>query len=420
MKGNRHFPIMVTLSIMLVGAIIFSSPGCSKTTADIESYLSSPASTTQTAPAPIKIGVLLPLTGPDAALGEKLDGSMELALDLEKGAIAGRPVKLVVEDEGDQDESIALEKAKKLVQSDKVDLMIGPFHDDSSLSVASYGNSVPIINVKWSPIGYSMTAIRNKYTFWTAELNQSSTYPLGLYAYDDGIRAVATLSTTDTTAIEFMQGFIDGFRANSGKVVLQQKAPLTETDYSAYLANIKASLANVKSASAFVYAVPGDQAKLAIFKAFVDAGLLSKVPMFISEVDGLSPSIMKEIGDNIIGTSVIEKYTPKLTNTENQEFVKAYRQKYQNDPDSQAVEAYNAMRIIIGALKITKGNSYPDILGPILRATEIDLPTGHFRFSQNRTGIQPLRIYEVVKTDKVQLEMQKEYPPEEYYWPPYP
>jgi branched-chain amino acid transport system substrate-binding protein len=81
-------------------------------------------------PGPVKIGILLPLTGTDAQIGENVRNSMELAVDLENGQISGHPVKLIFEDEGDQDESIALVKAKKLVQSDKVDLILGPLHDD--------------------------------------------------------------------------------------------------------------------------------------------------------------------------------------------------------------------------------------------------------------------------------------------------
>ncbi len=420
MKGKLLSPISIVIYLAFLVAIILSNSSCTKTAAGQDPYLLSTTSPTQTSAGPVKIGVLLPLTGQDAKLGETFNNAMELAVDMENGTIGGRSVKLVVEDEYDQDETMALEKVKKLVQSDKVNLIFGPYHDDSSLSVTNYTTFVPMINIKWSPLGYSMVAIRNKYNFWTSQLDQSSTYPLGLYAYDSGIRTVTTLSTTDATSNDLMQGFVDGFRSKSGKVILQQKAPPTQADYSPYLDYVKSALANVKSGGALVCSISGDQGKLALFKAISDTGLVGKVPVFIAEVDGLSPSIIHEIGDNIIGTSVIEKYLPELDNSENRRFLTAYRQKYQSDPDTPVVEAYNAMRVVIEALKITKGNSYPDILGPILQATEVDLPTGHFRFSQNRTGIQPLRVGEVVKTDKFQIQIDKEYPPEEYYWASYP
>jgi ABC-type branched-subunit amino acid transport system substrate-binding protein len=138
-----------------------------------------------------------------------------------------------------------------VIQSDKVALIMGPFHDDPTLSIAALTSSVPMLNVKWSPEGYSQVAIRNSYAFWTSQINQHSTYPLGLYAYDQGIRTVATLGTENATSNDFLQGFVDGFRSKSGKVVRQQMTPPGEKNYSSYLANLK-------PADAFVCAIRGE------------------------------------------------------------------------------------------------------------------------------------------------------------------
>jgi branched-chain amino acid transport system substrate-binding protein len=404
--------ILLFLGFTLCALITFAISGCGRSPAYTDILDNSSISSTPGSTKPLKIGVLLPLTGPEAKLGETFRNSMGLAVDREGGKIKDRPIKLVIEDEGYGDIAGTLEKAKKLILSDKVDLIMGPFRDDANLSVTQLIASVPMVNVKWSPTGYSQKALRYKYAFWTSETNQSSTYALGVYAYDRNIRTATTLCSDDRDAIDCIQGFVDGFRAKTGKITPQQVAPLKETDYYSYLSNMK-------NADAVVCALPEDSVRIAFFKQFAEQGFWGKKSVFIAQVGGLTPEMMQEIGDNVIGVSAIEKYLPEIDNDENHAFLEAYRKVYKSDPDNQACDAYNGMRVVLETLKVTGGNAYPDVLGPIMQTRELDLPTGHFQYSQNRTGIQPLRICLVVKEkDGYHLNIQKEYPPMEYYWQP--
>ena len=413
LKTLRYYSLIMTLlSITSCVLITFTVAGCKNSPSNQEFLYTQTASSAPGAPKQLKIGVLLPLTGPESALGETFRNSMELAIEKENGKIKDRPIKLVIEDEGYGNITNTLEKAKKLILSDKVDLIMGPFRDDANLSVTQLIASVPLVNVKWSPTGYSQTALRYKYAFWTSETNQSSTYALGMYAYDRNIRTATTLCSDDRDAIDCIQGFVDGFRAKMGKITPQQVAPLKETDYYSYLANMK-------TADAVVCALPDEAVRIAFFKQFAEQGFWGKKSVFIAQIGGLTAEMMQEIGDNVIGVSAIEKYLPEIDNDENHEFLEAYRKLYKSDPDNQACDAYNGMRVVLETLKVAGGNAYPDVLGPIMQTRELDLPTGHFRFSQNRTGIQPLRICLVVKEkDGYHLNVQKEYPPMEYYWQP--
>jgi branched-chain amino acid transport system substrate-binding protein len=402
------------IGLILLAPVLFLGLGCNSSPVDSDSLYSQMATNSPISTRTLKIGVLLPLTGPEAKLGEIFRNSMELATARENGKIKDRPIKLVFEDEGNRDTANAIEKAKKLILSDKVDLILGPFRDDANLSVTQLIASVPLVNIKWSPTGFSQTAMRYKFAFWTSQTNQSSTYPLGMYAFERNILTATTLCSDDADAIDGIQGFVDGFRSKTGKITPQQVAPINEVDYATYLANMK-------TANAVICALPEEQVKLAFFRQFAEQGYWGNKSLFVSQIDGLSPGIIKEIGDKVIGVSVIEKYLPEINNAENHKFLEDYRRLYKSDPDNQACDAYNGMRVILEALKVASGNAYPDVLGPILQTRELDLPTGHFRFSQNRTGIQPLRICLVVKENNAyKLSIQKEYPPTEYYWQPYP
>ena len=92
-----------------------------------------PASPTSGSSEPIKIGILADLTGPFTTYGTSLANSAQLAVKEinAKGGIAGRQITVIVEDI-QTDVSATVDKARKLVQSDKVDLVMGPIGSDAN------------------------------------------------------------------------------------------------------------------------------------------------------------------------------------------------------------------------------------------------------------------------------------------------
>ncbi len=353
----------------------------------------------------IKIGALVPLTGPFAMWGKMFQNSMELVLDEKGWKVAGKKIEFIVEDEGGVDVSLALEKAKKLVEADKVDIMMGPFFGSSAFTVLPYTSSIPIVNVKWSEPGIEKDELGNKYAFWGAMSYYDNTYPLGIYAYEEkGIRTVISIGSDYACAYDFVGGFMDAFKSKGGKVIQQQWAPLTEADYSPYLSNLK-------EADAFVCGALGPPAKLPLFAQYDELGLFKKMPIFISEIGTLPPPVMQEMGDKIIGIIGIQKFL-KDNNQEAKKFFKSYVAKYKGEPDEKACDAYNGMTIVMEALRITGGNTDPDVLKKALLGVKMTLPTGPFQFSEGRIGMQPLRVVEVKKINgKLQWVPIKEYPP---------
>ncbi|HEY3916701.1 MAG TPA: ABC transporter substrate-binding protein [Stellaceae bacterium] len=87
---------------------------------------------------PIKIGVDNPLTGIYAALGKNENTGMQLAADQinAKGGILGRKVELVIEDSTSDKTDVAVQKARKLIQSDKVDFLVGNVNSSHAIAIA--------------------------------------------------------------------------------------------------------------------------------------------------------------------------------------------------------------------------------------------------------------------------------------------
>ncbi len=112
-------------------------------------FMSSPAflgSAGETSAAePIKIGAILDFTGPVADLGPKFKAGIELALEEAGYKVAGREIKLIVED-GATDVTVALDKFKKLADKDQVHICIGPLMGDAHLAIAPYAAEKKVID----------------------------------------------------------------------------------------------------------------------------------------------------------------------------------------------------------------------------------------------------------------------------------
>lgn len=364
---------------------------------------------------PIKIGALAPLTGPHAMWGEMFMDALEFALDEAGYEVAGRPIEFIVEDEGGPDAAMALDKAKKLVEADRVGLVMGPFYGSSAMAVMPYTSSLPIINVKYSEPCSRPEEIGNKYAFWVPPSYSDNTYPVGLYAYDEmGFRTVTTIGTDFACGYDFMQGFTDAFTARGGEVIQQQWSPMMEADYTPYLSGLK-------MADAMVLSLASVPDKLAFIEQYDELGLLEKMPILISEVGTFPPAVREQLGDKIIGIIGVNKYLPTLDNPENKRFLPAYMAKYNEEPDDKSLNAYNGMRIVLAALEATGGDTDPDKLKQALLGLELDLPTGHFKFCSGRIGLQDLRVCEMQKVDGTLMWVSlKTYPATEPYIQTYP
>src|SRR5262249_47520578 len=84
---------------------------------------------------PIKVGMLVPLTGGAAQTGKDMVNGFQLWLDENGNQIGGRKVEVIVEDSQGLP-NIALAKLRKLVESDKVHVLVGEVFAHIGLAMA--------------------------------------------------------------------------------------------------------------------------------------------------------------------------------------------------------------------------------------------------------------------------------------------
>jgi branched-chain amino acid transport system substrate-binding protein len=127
--------------------------GCACVTA-IATLLAGPPSVQAQQGEPIKIGAVVALTGPGAGLGQPERNGMLLAEKVinEKGGIKGRPIKILIEDDGSKPDN-AKSKAERLIFDEKVLVLLGPSLTASTGAVSAITNAEGMAELACTGLG---------------------------------------------------------------------------------------------------------------------------------------------------------------------------------------------------------------------------------------------------------------------------
>jgi branched-chain amino acid transport system substrate-binding protein len=251
----------------------------------------------------IKIGLDNPLTGTYAAPGKNELTGCQMALEEinAKGGILGRPLELVVEDSTSGDAGAAVQKARKLIESDKVDFLLGNVNSALALAMAQVSNEKGILHIV--PGGHT-DAITGASCHWnvfrvcnTTQMEANAVAGALIKAYGKKFYYI----TPDYAFGHTLEsGLIKAAGALGGERVGGDLVPLGSVDFSSYL--IKAQAANP---DVIIFLTQGDD-MLNALKQAVQFGLDKKVHLAgaqqeMEPLEGLSPEAR-------IGTWVMEWY----------------------------------------------------------------------------------------------------------------
>src|SRR4030095_6604126 len=189
---------------------------------------------------PIKIGFLSPLSGAIAAAGQDMSSCCELFWQESGWQMAGRKVEVVLED-NEGNPATTLTKARKLVESDKVHLLMGVI-----LSNVAYA-LVPYVEQQGIPTMYPINSAddltqrrRPKWLIRTGFSAGGNMHPFGEYAAKTlGYKKIAIVALDDALGGETVGGFHKSFEDNGGQIIQKLWVPLNVQDYGPYLGQIK-------------------------------------------------------------------------------------------------------------------------------------------------------------------------------------
>ncbi|MFN2459414.1 MAG: ABC transporter substrate-binding protein [Candidatus Velthaea sp.] len=298
-------------------------------------------------PRPLKIGLLIPVSGVFAAPGQYMREGLELYLSSHNETLAGRKVEIVLAD-SQGNPQVGLTQLRKLVEQDKVDLIFGP------LSAAVGSAIVPYIEEHKIPAIYPIVSSNDltqrtvpKYIVRTAWSSSQPTHVLGDYAYKTlKYRKIATIAYDFNFGWESIAGFVAAFQADGGKVVKQIWNPLVTSDYSPYLSAIP------RDVDAVACSYSGSAAVNFIhqYRAF---GL--KMPL-LCQGNTTDESTLDETGPTAAGIITSLHYSAALETPANRAFVAAYTKKYNHEPSYYAEGTYVAAQLLDRGLQAVKGD----------------------------------------------------------------
>ena len=343
---------------------------------------------------PIKIGVITAMTGGAAQIGKDMTNGITMWLDENNQTIAGRKVEVIVEDSQGQP-NVALTKLQKLVESDRVHILVGEIFAHIGYAMA------PKVEEYRIPMLYPVIAADDltqrkpaKWIVRTGWASSQPSHPFGEYAAKTlGYKRIAVIGMDYAFGWEVVGGFQKTFEENGGQIIQKLWAPLNTTDFAPYLSQVR------RDADA-VFALMVSISASRFPKQYQDAGLKAKLPL-IGGGTTFDEFVLPSLGDEAIGGISPLIYSAALDTPANKRFVAEYRKKYGKVPSYFSETSYTSTRWIADAAKAIGGDvENREKFLEALRKVEIpDAPRGPIKLDSYGNPIQNIYIRKVEKKD---------------------
>jgi branched-chain amino acid transport system substrate-binding protein len=340
----------------------------------------------------IRIGVVTPLTGTYAGIGQQVKWGLDLAAKEinDTGGIMGRKIELLYEDE-EANPAVATQKAEKLFQVAKVDFLTGTVNSGSTLAVGQVAErngkliattvsfSDAITGDKCSPNVFRVNARAGMQSAALAEwLAKSKPKANVFYLGPDYEMGRSTVAAFKSAA--------EGRGARSVGEVF---APLDNKDYSPFFGQIRAARPTV------LYTSVAGNDTVRLFNQMSEYGVDRNL-----QIVGASGTVTSQnitaIGKAAEGYVTGVGYSPEIDTPENKKFVAAFRAAWKTDPDLYGADSYGFLYFYKAAVEKAKSTD-TDKVRAAMRDLEWMTPQGKKKMrAGDHQAIQDMYVVQVV------------------------
>ncbi|GLZ05514.1 ABC transporter substrate-binding protein [Actinomadura sp. NBRC 104412] len=338
---------------------------------------------------PVKIGLLIPLSGVYAPLGQDMRDGFTLYLDQHGGKLGGREAEVVSADEGEGPQT-GVPAAQKLVSQDRTTAVVGVVNSATALGLRDFFTESKQPLLVANAGADAITAGRKSDYVWrTSFANGKVGAALGPAVAKEAEGGVYLIAADYAAGREMVAGFRKAFEAAGGKVAGEKYTPFGKTqDYQPYLSAIRSSGAKA------VYAFYAGAEAVSFVKQYKQFGLSGEIPLygtgFLTEGD-----VLKAQGQAAVGTKTSLHYSAELDTPRNKEFVAAYQKAFNEPPTVYSVQAYDAAAALDKALAKTKGAGGQKLAEALREVGPIDSPRGPWSFDAAHDAQQKYYLREV-------------------------
>jgi branched-chain amino acid transport system substrate-binding protein len=348
---------------------------------------------------PVKIGFVSTFSGPTAVIGNDMRNSFELALDHLGRKMGGKPVEVIYEDDQQKPE-VGVQKSQKLVESDRVDFVIGyiwsnvllaslkPVVDSQTFLISANAGPSQIAGEQCSP-----------YFFSTSWQNDQTPQAMGTYMTQKGVKTAFLIGPNYAAGKDMLTGVRTTFK---GQVIGEEltKWP-DQLDFSTELSKVRAA----KPEAVFVF-YPG-AAGVQFLTQYAQSGLKGQIPLYTAfTVDAITLPLQKDLA---LGVPGAQQWVNDLPNNANKKFVADFRAKHKNYPSFYGAQSYDAANFVNSAVVAVNGDlTKKDAMRAEMRKANYASVRGPYKYGNNHFPIQNFYLQDVVKDAQGNLTLKTE------------
>lgn len=348
-----------------------------------------PAPFVRAQPAKLRVGLMLPATGTFAPLGAAITNGFRQAIEEQGGKLGGREIEyFTVDDESNP--AKAPENANRLIQRDKVDVLVGTVHSGVALGMAKIARDTNTLLLVPNAGADDITGpMCSPNIYRTSFSNWQPSYAAGMVAAGKKHKTAVWIAWKYAAGEEAGRGFKEGFEKGGGKVVKELWLPFPSGEYQALLSEI----ASIRpEAVGCFFAGPG-AAKF--IKDYAAAGLKDRIPLYAAGF--LTDGILQAVKAEAQGLLTTLHYADSLPIKRDEEFRRKYAVTYRLQPDVYAVQGYDTGLLLGQAMAAVRGDVGNKAgIAKALEGTVVDSPRGKWTMSRAHNPVQDIYLREVV------------------------
>ncbi len=340
----------------------------------------------------VKIGLILPLTGPFTSTGRQIEAAARLYIAQHGDTVAGRKIELIVKDDGNVADTTK-RLAAELITNDKVAVIGGFGLTPLAMATAPVATEAKIPMI----IMGAATAIipdRSPYIVRTSQVTSQTIVGIADWAPKNGVKKVVTLVSDFAPGIDIEKAFTARFKAAGGEVGEQLRVPLANPDFAPFLQRV----ADAKPDGLFVFVPSG--AGAVFMKQFVERGLDKSGIKLIGTGDLTDDDILNGIGDVALGITTSHHYSAVHKSALNTQFVEGMKKSANLRANFMGVGGYDGVALVYKALEKTGGKSDGDTLLAAMKGMTFESPRGMITIdAETRDIVQDIYVRKVEKVD---------------------
>ena len=294
---------------------------------------------------PVRIGLILPLTGPFASTGRQVEAAVRLYMQQHGDTAGGSKLELIVKDDTGLAPETTKRLAQELVARDRVSFLAGFGLTPLALATAPVATEakVPMIVMAAAT---SIIPQRSPFIVRSGFTLPQVTAPIAEWAAKNGIRKVVTLVSDYAPGQDAEKTFVKRFGDGGGTIAESLRTPLRNPDYGPFLQRVK----DARPDALFVFVPSGEGT--AVLKQFADRGLKEAGIRLICTGDVLDDDLLEAIGAPAIGVVSSHHYSAAHDSPENKAYVDRFTKANPGiRPNFHSVGGYDGTHLIYESLK---------------------------------------------------------------------